>query len=168
MRPRLLGTLAAAVAWLACAGTARAQRAVVAADADVLLGIEGGGLDHARGVRRSRTTLRLGAQGYVDEFPSHALSAALLVELEPRASAGADFRYLFRIEDAFVLHIGAVGLFAPRTLFGATAGAVYEIELADEVALDFGPVVQTFFFGSDLPERSVLWQVLGQGGVRGR
>lgn len=167
MTRRLVAGLVIAGACLAPAA-ARAQHAVLAADADLLLGIEGGGHDYARGVRRSRTTLRLGAQGYVDEFPSHAVSAALLVELEPRASVGADVRYMFRLDDAIVFHIGAVGLVAPRTLFGATAGAVYELALADEVALDFGPVVQTYFVGSDLPERSVLWQLLGQAGVRGR
>jgi len=163
----LTAVIAAGVT-LGDARTAHAQELVVTAAADVCEGIEGGAGGYAKGVRRARTTLRLGAEGYVDEMPNDQLSVAALVELEPKASIGADLRYQRMIEDYVALHVGAIGVIAPKNMLGVTLGGAFRWWLLDQFALSFGVTGNVFFLGSDLPSNNVLWQAMGQVGVRAK
>lgn len=142
------------------------QELELAAAADVLAGIEGGGSGYASGVRQARTTLRLGGEGWLDESPANILSVAALVEIERRASVGADLRYTRLVADILAFHAGAVGIIAPRHMVGATFGVALRIPIGDIVALSAGPTANVYFLGSDLPGSNVLWQGLVQGGVR--
>lgn len=152
-----LALLAAAVA-SAAPTAAPAQELHVAGAADVLAGIEGGGSGYAAGVRRTRTTLRLGIEGHVDEQPKHWLGVGALVEVEPRASFGADLRYLLRFRETMVLQAGVTTLLAPNNLIGATFGYAYRLPLGTGVELDVNPNVNVYFLGGDLPKDSAIWQ----------
>lgn len=166
---------AASAAWIAGAVTlavslstvdAAAQELQLGAEADVLGGIEGGGSGYAAGVRRARTTVRLGVSGWVDESPLNVISVAALAEIEPRASVGADLRYTRLVGEVFAFHAGVIGIVAPRHMIGATFGVGLRIPIADAFAFSVGPTANLYFLGSDLPDSNVLWQGMLQGGVR--
>ena len=111
-------------------------------------------------------TVRAGAEGWVDEFPSDALAVALLVEVEPSAAVGADVRYVRKVGGRLGLWAGAVGFVAPESMLGAEVGATYEIPLSKKNTFAVGPTVPVYFLGSDLPTGTVLWQALLQAGFR--
>ncbi|MCA9625905.1 MAG: hypothetical protein KC731_43080 [Myxococcales bacterium] len=164
LAPLVAGLLALGVSLVA--PTAEAQKLELGAHADVMTGIEGGGTGYAAGVRRARTTLRLGVFGFIDESPENILEASAIAEIEPTASVGADLRYIRLVADVFAFHAGAVGIIAPRHMVGVTLGAAYRIPLGEVLALSVGPTFNLYFLGSDLPNSNVLWQGMLQGGVR--
>jgi hypothetical protein len=145
--------------------TSRAQQPMFSAAADVMSGVEGGGTGYASGVRRARTTLRLGVDAWIDESPNDLLALAAIVELEPRASIGADLRYTRLVSD-WAFHAGAIAIIAPRHMIGATLGVGYRIPVGEMLTLSVGPTANVYFLGADLPERQVVWQGMLQGGIR--
>jgi len=147
---------------------ARGQQLVVDGAFDVAAGIEGGASGYAAGVRRTRTTLRFGADGWVDEYPHHIFSPGLLVEIEPVAAVGADLRYTPRINDYFRFHIGPAAIIAPNHMIGATFGMAFTLGLSERIMLNFAPIGNVYFVGADLPGNTVLWQAMAQVGVRVR
>ncbi len=154
------------MALVTCAApAANAQEAVIAAAADVMSGVEGGGVGHAAGVRRMRTTLRLGAEGYVDEFPHDVLGLAAIIELEPTASIGADLRYIRLLGESFAFHVGAIGIIAPTHMIGASFGVAYRLAIGESFKLNLGPTGNVYFLGADLPDDRVLWQGMVQVGA---
>jgi hypothetical protein len=166
MISRLALGLAAGVGALAFAPAARAQQFQPSAIAELSSGVEGGGSANAAGVRRARTTLRLGAELRLDEAPREAWGVAALVEIEPHASFGADLVYAHALGQRFRVHAGAVGFFAPETLFGPTLGAqIYLTRPSAPMRLVVGPVFQAFVAGTDLPTGQVLLQGLLRFGV---
>ncbi len=153
--------VALGLACLAAAGGAGAQQFQPSAVAEVSSGLEGGGSASAAGLRRARTTLRLGAELRLDEAPREAWGAAAIVELEPHAAFGADVTYAHALGQRFRVHAGAVGLIAPQTLFGPTLGLQMIVgRPAAPMRLVLGPVFQAFVAGSDLPSGQVLLQGL--------
>lgn len=150
--------LAAAAAALVVPSEAAAQELHASGAADFIAGIEGGGSGYASGIRRTRTMIRAGVEGFVDEQPTHWFGAGMLVELEPRASFGADVRYLLRFRDNMFLHAGATAVLAPDNLIGATVGYAYRLTLAKGVELNVNPLVNVFFLGGDLPKDTAIWQ----------
>lgn len=170
MRPT--STFTAALASLAtvtllglAASEARAQQLKLAADVDVASGLEGGSYKGMLGLRRARTTLRFGADAYTDEFPDNGIAAGLLLEMEPHIAVGADVRYQRLLGKHFALELGFTGFFAPATLFGASAGALYRQPIIPRLWFTVGPTVTGYFLGSDLPAGTVVWQVLLRGGL---
>ncbi len=145
---------------------ARAQRLLLAADVDAASGVEGGTYLGGVGIRRARTTLRFGVDGSIDETPENIVAAALLIELEPHASLGAEVRLMRNVWKGLTLEIGATGYLAPATLFGATVGATYRIPLFSTFSFTIGPALNGYFIGSDLPSGTILWQGLVRGGLR--
>jgi len=133
---------------------------VIGGGFEVASGVEGGGKGHAAGVRRARTSLRVGGELGLAETPGPNVGAGLLLEIEPHTSVGADLRYIHILGDRFALHAGALAMFAPSTLIGASAGAEVRLRLHRVVSLTAGPTFQAFFTGSDLPENNVIWQGL--------
>jgi hypothetical protein len=158
--------VAAALGALLAFSTARAsaQEYKLGAYGGVYTGVEGGGAG-AFGVRRARTTLRLGGDASVDEFPNDIFGVYGIVEVEPHASFGAEARYMRLISPLNVVHVGGIGIFAPSTLFGANAGFDHRFALGKSVALEVGPTIQVFFIGGDLPDNSVIFQGLLQIGI---
>jgi hypothetical protein len=155
-----------ALAIALAAPPARAQRLLLAADVDAASGVEGGTYLGGVGIRRARTTLRFGVDGSIDETPENIVAAALLIELEPHASLGAEVRLMRNVWKGLTLEIGATGYLAPATLFGATVGATYRIPLFSTFSFTIGPALNGYFIGSDLPSGTILWQGLVRGGLR--
>ncbi|MSP25677.1 MAG: hypothetical protein EXR75_11035 [Myxococcales bacterium] len=158
-----LGLVAAS---LAVPATSRAQEAHAKGGVDIVAGLEGGGTGYAKGVRRSRSLLRFGTEVWVDEDPKHQVALGALVELEPVASFGADLRYQLRASDSSVFHAGATSVIAPKYMLGATFGFGYRLAVTDTVELNFNPVANVYFWGSDLPKDTVLWQAMLGVGAR--
>lgn len=151
---------------MASTSLADAQELQIAGAADVIAGIEGGGSGYASGIRRTRTTLRFGADLWVDEWPNNSLGVAGLVEIEPAASFGAEIRYQRRVAGDFVFHIGATAVIAPKHMIGATFGAAYRLDVTEILELNIGPMGTVYFMGADLPDDQVLWQTTIGAGVR--
>lgn len=151
-----------ALALVLSAGTASAQQYLPAASAQLASGAEGGG----KLVQRARTRLRLGLELRVDEDPENALSFAALVDIEPRTALGGELRYVRAVSPRFAVSGGGIAYFVPGTLLGPCAGAELRIPVAKKMFLSVGPDVAVFAFGSDLPDRIIVWQALLQAGLR--
>ncbi len=156
--------LATVLLFLLKSRSAFAQKYVVAGTAELASGAEGGG-DGASVVRRARTAMRLGGEVYVDESPKDIISAAGLVEMEPRVMVGADARYGHKLSERFSLNAGGIGYFLPRTLFGGTADATFRFPLGKETALQIAPTINAYFLGNDLPQGAVVFQALLRVGI---
>ena len=133
---------------------------------DVLAGVEGGGRDYASGVRRTRTTMRIGLAGWLEEAPAHALAAAAVVEIEPVAAIGVDLRYQLRFLDDFVAHLGVTSILSPGQMVGGSIGLAYEVSIGEHFSLGFGPTVNVYFAGDDLADEVILWQAMMGAGAR--
>ena len=110
----LLSSLAAMVA---APESALAQEWLVAARASVAGGIDVGGAEVA--MRRARSVVSLGADLAVDERPKDIFGAAVIVEVEPKASFGGAARYGRLLGPSSLVFLSGEGLVAPHTLFGA-------------------------------------------------
>ncbi len=166
MTPSLAAAATLVALTLLGAASARAQEAHGKGGIDILAGLEGGGTGYAKGVRRSRTALRFAGEAWVDEDPTHQLAVGALVELEPVASFGADVRYQLRPSDTIVLGAGATAVIAPKYMLGATFGFGYRLRVSETVELNFSPSANVYFWGSDLPTNTVLWQAMLGVGAR--
>jgi hypothetical protein len=163
-RFRATAILFAAAAWQTCTGDAAAQQYLIGGAAAVSSGIEGGGA--LGGFYRTRTRLRLGADLRVDESPDDILEFAALAEIEPHSGFGADVRYARAAGQHFVVDAGLLGIFAPSSVYGVCAGLTYRLPISKRTQVTVGPEADFFFLGSDLPDRTVFWQVRLQGGLR--
>ncbi len=150
---------------LGASRTASAQTYKVGAMAEAVSGLEGGTALPGP-FRRSRTTLRIGADLAVDEFPDHAIAVAALVEVEPRAGVGFDARYVYRLGTRFSVGAGGIAMLAPSTLIGGSGDFTVRFPIGKVTALTLTPAVNAFFLGGDLPEDTVIWQVVLRVGVR--
>ncbi len=160
--PRLCA-LAFAFAFALVTPAARAQQWLAAGEGTVASGLEGGG-DPRGVVRRMRTTVRIGGDLRVDERPNEFYSAAVLLEVEPHTSFGADVRYGRVLSPRWTVDVGAMGYLLPETLLGVTAGAMVRDRPGRGFAFTVGPRVNILFLGSDLPTSRPIWQVLVCGG----
>lgn len=157
-------TLLALAGWLTLVvpSPARAQQYLPAGSAYLGSGVEGGGRD----VQRARTRLKLGLELRIDEDPENGISGAGVFDIEPRTSFGADLRYVRRIGPKFAVSGGGVGYFVPAILVGPCAGLEIRVPTFYKTYLALGPEIAVFAFGSDLPDRTVIWQALFQAGFR--
>lgn len=168
-RPPRASGLVAMLSTVVAAASARADDGVTARlAADVLGGVEGGAGDLAAdGVRRTRTTLRLGGELGLGAQPNNLLTLSALVELEPRWSLGAELRYVRLLPAQLEIQLGAGGALAPETLLGLSLGLGYRLQASRAVSVLAGPMGQVLFVGSDLPGgTSAVWQAALQLGVR--
>jgi hypothetical protein len=127
-------------------------------------GLESGGRGAATGLRLARTTLRLGLDARVDESPKDVYGADFLAEIEPHAAFGADAWYGRRVGSQFLLHAGVTAFALPSSLVGTTFGASWRPTLVEELGLVVGPRFQSYYFGSDLPDGGLVWQVVLEAG----
>jgi hypothetical protein len=164
-RFRAVAMLAAAVAWQASAGDAAAQQYLIGGAAAISSGIEGGGGGQG-GFYRTRTRLRLGGDLRIDESPDDILEFAAIAEIEPHSGFGADVRYARAAGTHFVVDVGLLGIVAPASVYGACAGLTYRLPISKRSQITVGPEADFFFLGSDLPDKTVFWQVRLQGGLR--
>jgi hypothetical protein len=164
LRLSALRALLALASWLSLALPSRAyaQEYLPAASAHIASGIEGGG----RGFQRSRTRLRLALELRVDEAPENALVVGGIFDIEPHTSFGGELRYVRTVSPLVAVGAGAIGYFVPAILIGPCAGVEVRIPILKKTYFAVGPEVAVFAFGSDLPDRTVIWQALFQGGFR--
>jgi len=142
--------------------TAYAQQYLPAASAHAASGLEGGG----RGFQRARTRVRVALELRIDEIPDEAIVVGGLVDVEPRTAFAAEVRYMHTISPRIAVGAGAIGYLVPATLVGPCAGLEARVPLAKKTFLTAGPDVAVFALGSDLPDRTVIWQALFQVGFR--
>lgn len=161
---RALGP-ATALTLLLAAPAAQAQRWVASGLAEASSGIEGGGGRDST-MTRAPTRMRLGADLAVDEDPANVFGAAVLLAIEPRTAFGVDARYTRVVGERFAFSAGAAMYFQPGSLFGPLAAAEYRHPLSKMFVFTVGPEADVFVLGSDLPDRTVLWQALFKVGVR--
>ncbi len=162
----LFAALATAILLTLTASVSSAQEPAFAGMIEAQTGIEGGGKGYAAGIRRSRTNLRFGAEGWVDEDPVNRISAYLLVEVEPYAGVGAELRYTRVFWEDFSVFAGVTGIVAPQQLMGVTAGFGWRPLFTESFGITVGPAVTSYFIGNDLPDGFVLWQANLQAGAR--
>ena len=161
---RLLTALAAS-ALLFLAPAAHAQRWVTGGIMQLSSGVEGGG-GRATSMERAQTRARIGADLYVDERPEDIFGAAVLIAFEPRTAFGIDARYTRVVAQKLAFSGGAMAYLQPGSLVGPVAAAEYRYPLGQNFIFTMGPEVNVFVFGTDLPDRTILWQALLQFGVR--
>jgi hypothetical protein len=163
-RQLAIRTLFALMGWLTLVvpSPAHAQQYLPAGSAYVGSGVEGGGRDF----QRARTRLKLGLELRIDEDPENGISGAGVFDLEPRTAFGADLRYVRRIGPKFAVSAGGMGYFVPAILVGPCAGLEVRVPTFYKTYLALGPEVAVFAFGTDLPDRTVIWQALFQAGFR--
>ncbi|MBK6697896.1 MAG: hypothetical protein IPG50_37765 [Myxococcales bacterium] len=157
----LLSSLAAMVA---APESAHAQEWLVAARASVAGGIDVGGAEVA--MRRARSVVSLGADLAVDERPKDIFGAAVIVEVEPKASFGGAARYGRLLGPSSLIFLSGEGLVAPHTLFGAGGGFEQRFAFSKTTQLTLGPSFNVFFIGQDIPDDSVFWRALLAVGFR--
>lgn len=162
MAHKAYGIAVVALGVLLASRAAKAQQYLPAASVQAASGIEGGGI----GFQRSRTRLRVGVELRVDEAPESALVASGIFDIEPRTAFGADLRYVRTLSPLVAVSAGGIGYFVPALLFGPCAGVEIRIPVLKKTYLSVGPELAVFALGSDLPDRTVVWQALFQAGFR--
>jgi len=159
---RALALVAPLLVGVGLPSLASAQQYLPAASAQAASGIEGGG----SGFQRARTRIRLGLELRLDEAPENAVVAAVLFDIEPRTAFGGELRIVHSISPLIAVGAGGIGYFVPALLFGPCAGVEVRIPILKKTYIAVGPEVAVFALGSDLPDRTVIWQALFQAGFR--
>ena len=99
-----------------------------------------------------------------DEGPADALGLRAFVEVERRASVGAEVRYERWMARNFGVWADLTGTFAPQTLFGGGFGCTAIIPFGKKVGLFIEPSFQALPLGSDTPGDGILiWGLLSAG-----
>lgn len=127
-------------------------------------GLEGGdGGDGSLAWQRARFRLSGGVDFRSEEMPRDGFGVRGIVEIERRATLGAELRYSRWLGRGFGAFAGLSGTLAPETLFGGTAGVTALIPLG-RAGLYIEPSFSAMPLGSDLPDDSVLlWGLLTVG-----
>jgi hypothetical protein len=127
-------------------------------------GLEGG--DPGTGLEWRRARLRVlgGVDMRSDEGPADALGFRAFVEVEKRASVGAEVRYERWMARNFGVWAHLTGTIAPETLFGGGFGCTAIIPFGKKVGLFIEPSFSALPLGSDTPGDTVLiWGLLSAG-----
>jgi hypothetical protein len=157
--------IAAACAAMLATSQASAQKYMATGVAETASGVEGGG-GYQQSLGRARTRARIGAELYIDESPADVLSGAFLLDIEPRSAFGVDARYMRVFATRWAFGAGAIGYVQPGTLVGPVGMGEYRHTISQGFALAAGPEANVFVLGSDLPDKTVVWQALFKVGLR--
>ena len=166
---KLIAKTAAALAALAAllaSPAAHAQKWVPTGIAELSSGVEGGGGARATSMDTAPVRMRVGADMYVDEDPENIFGGAVLFGVTPKTSFGVDGRYTRVVREKFAFSIGATAILQPGSLVGPTAAAEYRMPLGKSFTFTAGPDITVFCLGSDLPDRTIIWQLLVKAGLR--
>jgi hypothetical protein len=154
----------AAFATLASVHEAQAEELMMDGTFGLGTGIEGG--DPGTGISWRRARLRVlgGVDLRSDENQADALGFRAFVEVEKRASVGAEVRYERWMSRNFGVWANLSGTVTPYTLFGGGFGATAIIPFGKKFGLFIEPSFQALPLGSDTPGDSVLvWGLLSAG-----
>jgi hypothetical protein len=157
-----------ALALLAASGEARAGGYFSEVQLGLATGLEGAGTGDGIGGQRARTRLILGADIGNPESGPEAYGVRTFIELERSLSLGVELGYVRWFSPRLSLFFGGVGVLAPRTLFGGTAGANYVFPLGERAGLALFSSISALPLGNDRPGNGVVvWGLLGIG-IRGK
>lgn len=161
--------LALACGLLGVAATARpahAEELLIDGNFGLGSGLEAG--DPGTGLKWRRARLRVlgGVDLRSDEGPADAFGLRAFVELEKRASVGAEARYERWMARNFGVWADLTGTVAPETLFGGGFGCTAIVPFGKKVGVFIEPSFQVMPLGSDTPGDGVLIWALLSAGVR--
>jgi hypothetical protein len=162
---KILAAFPICASMLCGATTAHAQKWITTGVSEASSGVEGGG-GRAQTMQRASTRMRIGADLAVDESPEDIFGGAVLVAVEPRTAFGLDGRYTRLVNGRFAFSGGVAAYLQPGSLVGPVAAFEYRHALAKSFLLTAGPEANVFVLGTDLPDRTVLWQALFHVGCR--
>jgi hypothetical protein len=154
----------AAAAFVGSTKPARAEELLMDGNFGLGTGLEGG--DPGTGLEWRRARLRVlgGVDLRSDEGPADALGFRAFVEVEKRASVGAEVRYERWMARNFGVWAHVTGTIAPETLFGGGFGCTAIIPFGKKVGLFIEPSFSALPLGSDTPGDTVLiWGLLSVG-----
>jgi hypothetical protein len=161
---RLAAVTAAAVLLLASA-RAHAESPILGATGEAASGLEIGGGQGTFQLRRARTQLRVGIEWALDRERIDVVRVLALGEIEPLPAIGFDAEYGHHLSKFMLLQGGAVGMIAPQSMFGVTAGIRFALPLSARMKLSFGPQISAYFFGSDVPDGTIVVHTLFVAGL---
>ena len=159
-----LALAAGALASFAMTHEAKAEELLMDGNFGLGTGLEGG--DPGTGIEWRRARLRVlgGVDLRSDEGPADALGLRAFVEVEKRASVGAEVRYERWMARNFGVWAGLTGTVAPETLFGGGFGCTAIIPFGKKVGLFIEPSFFALPVGSDTPQDGILiWGLLSAG-----
>lgn len=150
---------------LSFAPTALAQRLMAGAGVGMGTGFERSDVSEERSLRIARTRLTLPLDFRVDEDPNQGIAVVGLFEIAPRASFGADLRYVRWMGSSVVGFVGLTGVLAPQTLFGVDFGVDFYLpKRPSGLSLFIEPSFTALPLGGDLPDDHVLlWALVAIG-----
>ena len=150
-------------------GVARAGGYFSEVQLGLATGLEGANTGTGIGWQRARTRLILGADIGNPEDGPEAYGVRTFIELERSLSVGLELGYVRWFTPRLSLFFGAVGVLAPSTLFGGTAGANYVLlPLGERAGLAVFSSISALPLGEDRPDNGVVvWGLLGIG-LRGK
>jgi hypothetical protein len=159
-----LAVACAALGAVAVTREARAEELLMDGNFGLGSGLEGG--DPGTGIQWRRARLRVlgGVDLRSDEGPADALGFRAFVEVEKRASVGAEVRYERWMARNFGVWADLTGTVAPETLFGGGFGCTAIIPFGKKVGLFIEPSFHALPLGSDTPGDGILvWGLLSAG-----
>jgi hypothetical protein len=114
---------------------------------------------------RARTRVLGGVDFRNDESVGNGFGFYGFVELERRATLGAELRYERWWTSTIAFHGAVLGTITPESMLGVGLGARFGFPIASKATLFLEPGFAVFPLGSDLPGKNVLiWGTL-MGGV---
>ncbi len=154
----------AACATLASVRDVRAEELLMDGTFGLGTGIEGGDPGTGLSWRRARLRVLGGVDLRSSEGQADAIGFRAFVEVEKRASVGAEVRYERWMARNFGVWANLSGTVAPETLFGGGFGCTAVLPFGKKFGLFIEPSFQAMPLGSDTPGDTVLiWGLLSAG-----
>jgi hypothetical protein len=143
---------------------ARAEELLMDGHFGIGSGLEGGDPGTGLSWRRARFRLLGGVDLRSDEAMAEAIGFRGFVEIEQRATVGAEVRYERWMARNFGVWAHLTGTIAPETLFGGGFGCTAIIPFGKKVGIFIEPSFSALPLGSDTPGDEVLiWGLLSAG-----
>jgi hypothetical protein len=155
---------AAALTLASLTNEARAEELLMDGTFGLGTGLEGGDPGNGLQWRRARLRVLGGVDLRSDEAMADAIGFRGFVEIEKRASVGAEVRYERWMARNFGVWAHLTGTIAPETLFGGGFGCTAIIPFGKKVGIFIEPSFSALPLGSDTPGDAVLiWGLLSAG-----
>ena len=122
-------------------------------------------------LRRTPVFIEIEGRTYDTGRPDPMIGAALRVEVDGRASVAIVPRVQLQRaagKVSFRVFLGAPFFFAPFSMLGAELGGGISIPFGKYVSLGVHAMVDAFFWGSDLPDDTVVIGINGMAGLEMR
>lgn len=159
-----IAAAAAALTLLSVASEAKAEELLMDGNFGLGTGLEGGDPGNGLQWRRARLRVLGGVDLRSDEAMADAIGFRGFVEIERRASVGAEVRYERWMARNFGVWAHLTGTIAPETLFGGGFGCTAIIPFGKKVGIFIEPSFSALPLGSDTPGDEVLiWGLLSAG-----